>query len=287
MKYTIDYLSFTVPFATIAAHNAHLLGVVAETAVSDFLGDKINAILDGQPFEVLRGRAPYAASWGREDGGVRIFAAPQITHVLVECTGTGCETIRKHRQMENILAVVLQRVSRLDLAVDIVCDTPPHEFAAKRDVERFKAIGDIRSETGETYYVGSLKSDRFARVYRYREPHPRADTLRVEHVFRRDAAKVVARELLEVGVNSVVSGLSGVYGWTHEKWQPENVTPADLSVMRMKKETTATIRWLYGAVTSAIVKAVQRGELDIDDLEQHIAKAILEKREGKRKKGSN
>jgi len=283
MRYTIDYLSFTVPFATIAAHNSHLLGVVAETAVSDFLGDKINAILDGQKFETLRGRAPYAASWGREDGGVRIFAAPQIPHVLVECSGTGCETIRKHREMENILAMVLQRVSRLDLAVDIVCDVPPHEFAVKRDVERFKAIGDIRSETGETYYVGSLKSERFARVYRYSEPHPRADTLRVEHVFRRDAAKVLARELLESGVSSVVAGVGRVYGWTHALWTPQFVEPANLSVMRMKKENTATVRWLYGAVTSAIVKAVRRGELDLDDLNDHIRKEMKAKVDGKRK----
>lgn len=277
MNYCVDYLSFTVPFSTISVRNSHLLGVVTESAVQDYLGDSINAVLDSQPFNVLHGRAPYAASWGREDGGVRFFSAPQISHVLVEITGTGCKTLRAHNALESILTVVQDRVSRLDLAVDIITDVKPATFAAKRDVERFKAIGDIRSETGETYYVGSLKSERFARVYRYAEPHPRAATLRVEHVFRREAAKVVAREILASGYNAVIAGAGGIYGWTHEVWTPESTEPASLKVGRMKREDKSTVRWLYGAVIQGVIKAVKRGDLDFEEWVQNMRTEVAVK----------
>lgn len=273
MEYSIDWLSFTVPFSPIAKHNSHLLGVVTETAVQDYLGELTNALLDGQKFAPLRGRAPYAASWGREDGGVRFFASPTLTHVLVECTGTGCATLRKHGKLEKVLALVLSTISRVDLAVDIVTATTPAEFAAERDVERFKSIGDIRSETGETYYVGSMKSERFARVYRYAAPHPRADTLRVEHVFRRQAARVLAREILAVGYAGVVLSVGGVYGWTHYEWQPYLTREANLKVTRMKREEKATVRWLYGQVAAAVEKAVKRGDLDLDDYIAHLRKS--------------
>lgn len=273
MDYCVDYLSFTVPFATIAMHNAHLLGVVADTALASFLGDTINAILDGQDFKPLNGRAPYAASWGREDGGVRIFAAPQIAHVLVECTGTGCKTLRKHNKLEEVLEVVQGRVSRLDLAVDIVTDTAPHQFTANRDVERFKTIDDHRSETGDTYYVGSWKSERFAAVYRYAPPHPRSDTLRVEHRFRRDAAKQAARTILQHGYAATVRACGDIYGWSHPVWIPEQVAPASLKVSRMKHESTKTVNWLYGAVTSAAIKAAKRTDIDLEEWFQHIRDA--------------
>jgi len=270
VEYSVDYLSFTVPFDTLKPELSHLLGGLAEQAVSDFLGVYIHAILDNQPFTVLRGRAPYAASWGRADSGVRIFGAPQISHVLVEITGTGCKTLREHGQLEEILSLVSGRVSRVDLAVDIETATPVAEFASLRAVERFKAISDIRSETGDTYYVGSWKSDRFARVYRFAPPHPRSDKLRVEHVYRRDAAKAFAKVLLAGGYAATVAGAGMVYGWSHPVWNTGEVEPLIAVSGQARKTAKNTVNWLYDTVASSIAKQVKLGNIDFEDFLNHL-----------------
>lgn len=274
MEYCIDYLSFTVPFNTIDKVNTHLIGPMAEAAVSEFLGELIDAVLDNQPFSVLRGRAPYLASWGRADGGVRIFSAPQISHVLVEITGTGCKTLREHQKLDALLLLVKDRVSRIDLACDIVCRTAPHTFAEYREVERFKTITDWRSETGDTFYVGSMRSDRYARVYRFAEPHPRADKLRVEHVFRREAAKAFTRGLLDCGYAASVRAAGDIYGWSHPQWQPDNVAAAAITSGQTRRSNKNTVGWLYGAVTTSIVKAVIKNELDLDNFIDHLRQMV-------------
>jgi tellurite resistance protein len=274
VEYSVDYLSFTVPFDTLKPELSHLLGGLAEQAVSDFLGVYIHAILDNQPFTVLRGRAPYAASWGRADGGVRIFGAPQISHVLVEITGAGCKTLREHGQLEEILSLVSGRVSRIDMAVDIETATPVAEFASLRAIERFKSISDIRSETGDTYYVGSWKSDRFARVYRFAPPHPRSDKLRVEHVYRRDAAKAFAKVLLAGGYPAAVAGAGMVYGWSHPSWDTGDVQPIEATAGQLRKSSKNTVNWLYDTVTSSIIKQVKKGELNLDEFINHIRKEL-------------
>lgn len=275
MEYSIDYLSFTIPFDTIAQENHSLMGQLAEQTVSDFLGVYTHAITDNQTFTIGRGRAPYAASWGRADNGVRIFASPTISHVLVEISGIGCKTLRAHDQLEEVLALVCNRVSRIDLAVDIVTDAKPYQFASQRLVERFKTITDWRSETGDTYYVGSMRSDRFARIYRYAPPHPRSKTLRIEHVFRRSAAKSLASSILANGYASTVRSAGDIYGWSAPQWTPQDVEPIVLRSGQERKGTKNTIFWFYGAVTSAAVKACRRGELDLEDWIAHVRVATL------------
>lgn len=270
MEYSIDYLSFTVPTDAIGQMNNHLMGQLAESAVSEFLGVSIHALLDNQPFSVLRGRAPYSASWGRADGGVRFFGSPRLDHVLAEVSGTGCKTLRAHSRLDEVLRLVAPRASRVDLAVDILCPTKPHVFAAERAVERFTTITDWRSETGDTFYVGSMKSDRFARVYRFAEPHPRSHQLRVEHIFRRTAAKAFAKAILQDGYAASVRAAGDVYGWSHPQWQPEQVSAANISAHQVRKPERNTINWLYGAVTSSIVKALRNNELDLEDFFSHI-----------------
>jgi len=274
MEYSIDYLSFTIPFDTLKSTNAHLLGGLVQDTVTEFMGVNIDALLDDQPFDILRGRAPYAASWGREDGGVRIFGAPQISHVLVEITGTGCKTLRAHNALDSILNLVAARVSRIDLAIDIECSVTPSEFAAKRDVKRFKDISDRRSETGDTFYVGSWTSDRFARVYRFAPPHPRADKLRVEHVFRSKAAKVFTSALLASSYERAANACGIVYGWGHPAWDIGNVEPMALVSGQVRKTNKNTVNWLYGAVTSSIVKSVKKGDIDLEDYIRHIRELV-------------
>lgn len=274
MYHLVDYLSFTVPFTPIDRRFNHALASFAEAAIDKFLEGQFGAIVDGQEFTVGAGRRPYSFSWGRADGGVRIFAACSIPNVLVEITGTGCQTLRQHQALENILAMVQERVTRLDLAVDITTDTMPADFVEKRDVQRFKSLGHRDSDTGSTWYVGSEKSDRWARVYRYYWPHPRHAQLRVEHVFRRKAAKAATKGILESGYANVVNACGDVFGWTHEEWDASETVGTPLKTVPVSRASKNTVRWLYGAVTQAIVRVVRHGELDYDEWNEHVSRQL-------------
>jgi hypothetical protein len=265
MRYSIDWLSFSVPFEPITRENSRLLGPLVEASVKAYMGELIDELVSGQSFTLAHGRRPYAASWGRDDGGVRFFGAPTLAHVLVEISGTGCKTLRAQNSFEEVLSLVHQRVSRIDLAIDIETETTPSDFVIHKAGKSFKSSGYIKSETGETCYVGSQKSDRWARVYRYAKPHPRANDLRVEHVFRRGAAKSFALALLSGDYAGAVVACGNVFGWTHKDWQTGSVHPLTIKTIGMRREKNNTINWIYGAVTSSIVKAVKAGTLDIND----------------------
>lgn len=154
----------------------------------------------------------------------------------------------------------------------------PVDFAPMRDVKRFKAEGYVHSESGETFYVGSPKSDRMARVYRYFSPHPRSSDLRVEHVFRRAQAKALAESILAGGILRAAAGCGLVFGWKHEAWDTGQVEPIETRAVTLKKTSKNTVGWLYGSVTSAVSKAVRAGDIDLDEyiihLREHATKRL-------------
>jgi len=152
-----------------------------------------------------RSRAPYTDAWVQSEGGITLFASPNLTHACIEISGAGCERLLSHGQFQKILDCSKERITRIDIATDIETSTLPSEFVAIVAHDRMRASGYQKSETGETCYVGSKKSDRYARVYRYYKPHPRANLLRIEHVFRRDYAKVVAAAILETSVEAAAA----------------------------------------------------------------------------------
>lgn len=270
MKIAIDYLSFTIPFDQVYDTPNYQLGSAVEQTTNAYMGQLIDAILDNQSFAVGRPRAPYSVRWGREDGGVSIFAGAACPHILVEITGRGCETVRKHEALQSLLCLVQGRATRLDIACDIETDISPSAFACERDVKRFKATSDMRSSEGETFYVGSFHSDRFARVYRFNDPHPRANLLRVEHVYRRSLAKALAKTILSDGLAAAAAGCGVAFGWSNPLWNTERVEPSCTVSGQVRKTAKATVKWLYGTVTQSVVKQVKRGELDLNAYIEHL-----------------
>lgn len=274
MRYSIDWLSFTVPFNPIARSNSHLLGPLVEQAVTNYLGGLANAVISELPFTVGFGRRPYSVSWGREDGGLRFFASPTLSHILVEISGTGCKALVATGALQEVLALVHERASRVDLACDIETDIRPIEFTVQRSVKRFKSEGYIKSDTGETSYIGGLSSDRFARVYRYNPPHPRSQSLRVEHVFRRRQAQALAKALVAGDYAGAVVSAGKVFGWTHATWDTGEVSPISISAVPLKKQNKSTVNWLYGAVVSSLVRSVNAGDIDLNDWLSHLEEKL-------------
>jgi len=268
----IDWLSFTLksPVAIVSLPDLY---DVAKGLLKEISNEHKNYVFDGQGFDVCGGRPPFSFALERDDRGIRIFGGGSIDSVLFELTGRACEGLREHESAIGFVAPLLEAITRLDYAVDVRTATRPAEFSNERARQNFRSISFIRSDTGETVYVGSPKSDRFARVYRYNDPHPRAELLRIEHVFRRGLAKDACQVLCQSGSAGRFCALIGnTWGWCHADWQPTVRTDERLRVAIVTREHEDTIRWLYKQCAPAIRRLVESGALDWQEFEQFIFK---------------
>jgi len=255
----IDWLSFTITMRP-AINDTEAFYIAIEQAFEDAFGKHLTrSIFGGSWRKQPRGRAPYSHSWKLPEIECTIFASPSLTHMTVEFSGQGCSTLIERSQMDEVLSLVADRVTRIDVATDIVTATTPFDFVEAGYSERFGTVGIFNSPTGQTAYIGSMKSERFARVYRYADPHPRAHLLRVECVSRRDHAKAVARAILTAGEANTAATLGEVYGWKHTDWKPDAAADADLSVTRPEKAAGGTVFWLIKSVAPAFKRLIEEG----------------------------
>ena len=268
----IDWVSFTLP----VGEGTEIVGFGDFQNIAWYALEKLGAqhyeyISAGIDFNMLAGRPPYRYQMERSDRGVRIYGGGANRELLFELTGRSCEGLRGEESYTAFLAPLVERVTRLDLAVDIRANTRPAEFSNDRNGERFKSVGFQRSSTGETCYIGSTKSDRFARVYRYNHPHPRSEYLRVEFVFRKKLAKSVAETLSSgIGLMDFVATLGNTFGFKHPTWQPGVENSEKMHVPVVQREMNDTVAWLYKSVAPSIRKMVESGALDWDDFSDYI-----------------
>jgi len=261
MRTHIDWLTFTMPMiygddsdeSYALAIQAGFMDMFPQSVVCNIFG---GAWTKGE-----RSRAPYTDAWVDIESGISLYASPNLTHCCVEISGQGCERIIEAGEMQTILAACAQRVTRSDLGSDIETEVAPGEFVKKTSHERMRASGHQISETGETCYVGSKKSDRYARVYRYYYPHPRANLLRIEHVFRRKYAKKVATEIVASSLESVTVASGLAFGWMHELWAIGDVESADISVISERRNTGKTVFWLIHSCASAFRRLCSDGTI--------------------------
>jgi len=211
-------------------------------------------------------RAPYTDAWVLPARGLSLFASPTLTHACVEISGQGCEAAIEKGLMQDIIKACASRVTRVDIASDIETSTQPEEFVAIVSHEKMRASGYQKSETGETCYVGSKSSDRYARVYRYYPPHPRSHLLRIEHVFRRKYAKSVVQAVLDTSLSGVAEAAGKAFGWAHSEWRPEATQHADISIVSPERGAGSTITWLVRSVAPAIRRLIADGTIRDPDL---------------------
>lgn len=261
MRSHIDWLTFTMRMEYSEGENEAYATAIERAFMATFDSEVVGRVFGGQWITRERGRAPYADAWELRESGLVLFASPTLLHACVEISGSGCERLIKIGMMEKVLAAVRERVTRIDIACDIETDVKPQAFVEQTTHKRMRANGYQNSATGETCYVGSQKSDRYARVYRYAEPHPRSHLLRVEHVFRREYAKVVSAAILENGISSVAEGARNAFGWAHPCWGGDESIPTQLSLVSESRSANNTIFWLVNQVAPAIKRLIQNGEI--------------------------
>jgi len=265
MDAKVDYLSYTVlhelpatPEREIPESGVHRWLEAQKPHMWDLL-DRFGG------WREVGARGHYSQSIMAENYA-RISWGWQCNHVLIELPGTACQDARDAGLLLEAMGEALERATRLDIACDVPEGASPREFVAAGYSDRFGAYAEMVSQSGETEYVGSLKSDRYARVYMYAEPHPRAGVLRIEHVLRRGFAKSAIKELIGAdGLAQLVCMLGNSFGWQHRDWTPGDCTDGKLKATRADRHAPGRVRWLYDVVMPALVKADAEGLIQFQD----------------------
>jgi len=261
MRTHVDWLTFTIPMVYDSDRGDDYALAIQAGLLVLFSDDLVASVFGGAWKHETRSRAPYKDTWMDAESGISVYASPNLAHATVEISGQGCEKLIASGSIVGILRGCHERITRIDVATDIETGTIPSEFVFFLSHERMRASGYQKSITGETCYVGSKKSDRYARVYRYFEPHPRANLLRIEHVFRRAYAKVVAKSLLDTSLESVAAAAGKAFGWGHVDWKPEEAEHADISIVAPERAAGSTVTWLVRSVAPAIKRLISDGTI--------------------------
>ncbi len=267
MRTHVDWITFTMSPVYKSHYPAGM--EVAEVYTDGILGawettfgTRLLALAFGGAWQKRgRSRAPYTDAWELANAGIALFASQTLTHCTVEISGSGCERLIRLGLLEQVLRVTCERTTRIDIACDIETETSPLDFVEVLTHERMRASGHQLSETGETCYVGSQKSDRYARVYRYFSPHPRSHLLRVEHVFRKDYAKQVAAACVSGDLQSVAAACGNVFGWGNNAWNAGDTSPVNLRGVSSNRHSSNTVHWLISACAPAFKRLVSDGHI--------------------------
>jgi DNA relaxase NicK len=186
--------------------------------------------------------------------------------IHVEITGDGCTILYDSALLLQIMAQTKHSATRVDIAHDIVCDVSPLEFVSLSE-SKTSASGHQSSKDGETRYIGSQKSERFCKVYRYNHPHPRSDRLRIEYTYKSFDAIAAATAICEHG-EAVVAFSSGKrYKWGHEIFKSlKSPKMIEIKAHRKDRNTSKTLMWWKSSVLPALEKLVRTGDYTYEEL---------------------
>lgn len=251
IRVNIDWLSWTHDFAP-TDEPEHLRAMARCADINQWLYRAgIKSVFGPIPAGIAR--RPYADSLKLKSGGGHLFFRDSLTYSTVELEGQGCAMIQLETPgaLETLMTMVSDRVTRLDVAIDIKCQIDPIAFAGAGYSPRFTTYGQQCSETGRTYYIGSPESDIMCRVYRYAAPHPRADFLRVEIVTRRDRAKIAAAGWIDDPIGTA-QALAKVFDFKHDAIMPLG-SARRLTVPRITHNRSSTLHWMAKQVKPALL----------------------------------
>lgn len=254
----VDWLTFTIPYLGDSD-----LSSIQTNDILDYIAKELPQIPAIGEFYPCAGAGIYKRGIRNSSGMQVSFCGTTRLHISL--SGQMCQLIRDCGQFDLLLPKIALSVSRCDLALDLLCDTTPLDaISAIPDNGRQQSRTSITSQTGNTEYIGSPKSDRFMRVYRYNPPHPRSDYLRYEFVNRRDTAQTVVLSILENGYKQTIQMLLNSYNIPIKVSDTsENMTLANSGGRSQK-----TLFWLCHQVAPAIKRLVKDGT--INDLDMFV-----------------
>lgn len=249
----------------------------AYISAADTLTDRCSSFIEavGNPltWQIVKPRAPYSYARRTPDCTRTLYVHPLAAHFTLEISGTHC-TRMEHNHMYDLLRDFGGAFSRLDLAVDMLTPTTPLEFDAYVTAPCVQTHAIMQSSTGQTVYIGSRSSERFARVYRYNPPHPRAHLLRAEFQLKGGYANALAREATAgVTLASLAAGLGQHFGFTHECWKPGET--AQMVRVQSHAQSGDTVAWLTKTVAPLLRRLNREGKLDTAEwFKEYVLKDI-------------
>lgn len=213
-------------------------------------------------WQLGKGRSGYSWSVGHTSGAVLFCGHPTQPPVL-ECGGAACDLLQRFGELLPLIARHHERVTRLDLAGDLVCDITPDAFLAFGRSGRHKASGAKDSATGSTRYIGSETSVRRVRVYRYFEPHPRHKALRVEAVLRAELAKHYAFQTTVCKLDDLWSDAIKPFAFKCPQLRLPSQSVEPLLTLKNEPTSAARLRWLEKQIKPAVCAAHRAGLINI------------------------
>lgn len=257
-----DWLTFVVPVVSVGEGSSiAYLSEFIEATLSKEFGYQTAWMMFHSLQPMGFGRAPYKLGFQSLQRGITVWVGGDVPHMCVEFSGVGCDWLRDNELHDTLLTLHHERISRIDVAVDLECKLDPTTMVKARQSERQKTLTQMTSPTGDTFYVGSRTSERYCRVYRYADPHPRSNFLRLEMVSRRANAKQVASAIASDGLESVTRALLEAFGWTDFAANYFAVEPASISAFRPERGSGSTLRWLITQVAPAFQRLVADGTI--------------------------
>lgn len=199
-------------------------------------------------------RKPYDRRHRLIDGGGSLYFRDSLPYATIEFSGSGCQRLQKATELERILEMHVQDVTRFDIAIDIRTDTRPRDFIKAGFSSRIKTHNTAISPSGETVYLGSPQSDIMARVYRYESPHPRHEFLRIEFQLRRDRAKQMARIWLTDGPIAAAQHAAHSFQFAHPDWDLGHAKAEGLPTQT--RSDSKTMAWMIKQVRPAMIRLI-------------------------------
>lgn len=261
----IDYYSFTIPtLSSFEGHSDDTCEYVKKAFISTIAHEAIGNRFEGD-WAVENAKGFYHSRLRHEPTGVALSFGSVNRHIYVELSGRACDNFDAINRLEPLIQSTHDRCSRIDFAADFETETTPEQFSASRNLTRWKYAPSYPSASGTTIYVGSRKSERMARVYRYNKPHPRSHLLRVEAEYKGDAARKAASLLTTHDLATVLRDAHSVFGWTDVLWDYEVGTGKKIPFRAHSPANANSVRWLYGDVVTAMRRAIEEKIIDLDE----------------------
>jgi hypothetical protein len=262
----IDYYSFTIVLKEPLGKG--MFDSDKQFAISQFIalfeGEERRSFLS-ENWEAEKAKGFYAVRLRNTPTNISLSFGTINSHILVELAGQACANFDSQDLLIPLIERTHSRATRIDFAIDIKTAVSPADFIAARTGQSFKSSGNKYSPTGGTEYLGGRASERMARVYRYYEPHPRHEYLRVETEYKGSAAKASCLRVINTSVLQACLDAHKPFGWQHECWQTGDITSTRITYKSYRPDTASTLQWLYGDVVTALRKAIASGLIDLDE----------------------
>lgn len=258
----VDWLSFTIPMPTPFAGGTDAIWEDAFKKIKLNIGDVWAPVFESGKWQLQNGRGAYRNARLNDQTKVRLSIGDVNADIYVEVSGQACQEIRRLGIFYDIFQEKAVRVCRIDLASDFECEYSVWDIIDNGYKASIKSRADYRTVQGDTAYIGSRKSERMLRIYRYHEPHPRAKFLRFEVEIKGDTARAIAPRVTASSCSEVALAALKSFGLKHSLPASACCEVSTLESHQYDKAKKGRMRWIMTQVLPALFRAHREGDID-------------------------